>query len=65
MAMNDSERLNFPGGTLIRWVIQRRCASHLKKDLNLLRLMFNINHQTWLCYKNELKCCLTDITKES
>lgn len=65
MAMNDSKRLDLPGGTLLKWVIQRCRASYAKKDLNLLRLMFNINHQTCMCYKNELKCCLTDIIKES
>lgn len=64
-SMNDSKRLDFPRGTLLKWVIQRCCALYLRKDLNLLHLMFNINHQTCMCYKNELKCCLTDIIKES
>lgn len=45
-AMNDGKRLDLSRGMPIKWVIQRCCASYLKKDLNLLRLMFNINHQT-------------------
>lgn len=31
---------------LAKWVIQKCSSSYLNKDLNLLCLMLNINHQT-------------------
>lgn len=38
--MTDSERLDLPEGTLLKWAIQRYYASYLKKDLKFIT--FNV-----------------------
>lgn len=43
--MNESVRSDLLR-RLAKWVIQIRSTSYLNKDLNLLCLMLNINHQT-------------------